>query len=98
MSWAARRRFFILLIVGAVAVAFLTTIGIAIFYNAPSCTDNKQNQDEAGVDCGGACSYLCIEQQLPPTVLFTKAIKNGDGRVDVVALIENKNSSAAAKD
>lgn len=98
MSWAARRRFFILLIIGAVVVAFLLTISIATFYKTPSCTDRVQNQEETGIDCGGPCSYLCIEQQQPPTVLFTKAIKNGEGRVDVIALIENKNPNAAAKD
>lgn len=97
MSWAARRRFVILLIIGAVAVAFLTTVGIATFYQAPSCTDSKQNQGEAGIDCGGSCSYLCTAQMQPPTVLFTKAIPNGTGRMDVIAMIENKNVSAAAK-
>lgn len=98
MSWAARRRFLILLIIGAVVVAFLATVGIATFYNAPSCTDGRQNQDEVGIDCGGACSYLCIEQQQSPTVLFTKVIQNGEGRTDVIALVENKNVNVAAKD
>src|SRR3989344_5642742 len=97
MSWAARRRFIILLIIGAVVVAFLTALGIATFYKAPSCADGAQNQDETGVDCGGSCAYLCIAQQQPPTVLFTKAIQNGEGRIDVIAMIENKNANAAAK-
>ena len=97
MSWAARRRFIIALIVGAVVVAFLATLSIATLYKAPSCTDGVQNQDETGVDCGGACSYLCIEQQHPPTVLFTKAIQNGTGRTDIIASVENKNVAVAAK-
>jgi len=97
MSWAARRRFFILLIVGAVAVAFLTTVGVATFYKSPSCTDNKQNQDEAGIDCGGSCTYLCTEQAHLPTVLFTKALQYNSGRTDVIAMVENKNAAAAAK-
>src|SRR3989344_7202851 len=95
MSWAARRRFIILLIIGAVVVAFLTTVGIATFYDAPSCTDSKQNQDETGIDCGGSCSRICTAEAQPPTVLFTKAIQNGEGRVDVIAEIENKNADAA---
>lgn len=97
MSWAAGRRFLILLIIGAIVVAFLTVMSIATFYKAPSCSDNRQNQDETGIDCGGACQYLCTEQKLSPTVLFTKAIKNGEGRVDVIAKVENKNADAAAK-
>src|SRR3989344_8220214 len=97
MSWAARRRFVILLIIGAIVVAFLVAISIATFYKSPSCTDRVQNQEETGIDCGGPCSYLCKEQQHPPTVLFTKAIQNGEGRIDVIAYIENKNPDAAAK-
>ncbi len=97
MSWAGRRRVIVLTVVGAVILAFLITVGIATFYKTPTCTDNKQNQDETGIDCGGACSYLCREEQLPPTILFTKAIQNGEGRTDVVALVENKNVAAAAK-
>ncbi|HCR52402.1 TPA: hypothetical protein DIV48_01985 [Candidatus Kaiserbacteria bacterium] len=97
MSWAARRRFTILLIIGAVAVAFLATLSIATFYKAPSCADGSQNQGETGIDCGGPCAYLCTASQQPPTVLFTKAIQNGAGRIDVVAEVENKNPDAAAK-
>jgi hypothetical protein len=97
MSWAARRRFIILLIVGAIAVAFLAVVSIATFYKAPSCTDGVQNQAETGIDCGGPCPYLCVAEQQPPTVLFTKALSNGIGRTDVIASVENKNATAAAK-
>jgi len=97
MSWAARRRFIILLIIGAVVVAFFATVGIATFYETPTCTDNKQNQDETGVDCGGSCSYLCTAEQLPPTVLFSRPLTQNDGRTDVIAEVVNKNLFAAAK-
>ncbi len=97
MSWAARRRFIILFILGAIAAAFFAIVSIATFYKAPSCTDTTQNQDEEGIDCGGSCPYLCTAQRQPPTILFTKAISNGVGRTDVAALVENKNATAAAK-
>lgn len=97
MSWAARRRFIILLIIGAVGVSFLAIILIATFYTSPSCSDGAQNQGEAGIDCGGPCSFLCIDQQRSPTVLFTKAISNGAGRTDVVASVENVNATSVAK-
>ena len=97
MSWAAKRRFIILLIVGAVVVAFLSVVLIATFKQVPSCSDGVQNQNEEGVDCGGPCSYLCVEQERPPTVLFTQAINNGAGRVDIVASVENRNVTSAAK-
>ena len=97
MSWAARRRFFILLLITLVGVAFLTVLSFATFYKTPSCTDGVQDQGEAGVDCGGPCPYLCTSEERAPTVLFTKAIPNGVGRTDVVASVENVNA-AAAKD
>ena len=98
MPWATRRRFFILLIIGSVVVAFFVAAFYSTLYRAPSCTDSIQNQDESGVDCGGSCAYLCAVSQQPPTVLFTKAFQNSGGRTDIVASIENKNANAAAKD
>ncbi|MCX6786807.1 MAG: hypothetical protein NTU85_03295 [Candidatus Kaiserbacteria bacterium] len=98
MSWAARRRFIILLIVSIVIAAFLAILLIATLYKTPSCTDGVKNQNEAGIDCGGPCSQLCTSQVQPPVVLFTKVLRNADGRTDVIALVENKNANAAAKD
>jgi len=97
MSWAARRRLIIALIAGVVVIAFLAVVLIATLYQTPSCTDSIQNQNEAGVDCGGPCVYLCTAQVQAPTVLFTKVIDNGAGRTDVIALVQNKNATAAAK-
>ncbi len=96
MSWAGRRRVVILTIIGTVAVAFLAIVLISTVYKTPTCTDNVQNQDEAGIDCGGSCSFLCTAQEEPPTILFTKALTNSEGRTDIVAMVENKNQNAAA--
>lgn len=98
MSWAARRRFLILFGIGAITVAFVVVVLIATFTEAPSCGDGARNQGEEGVDCGGPCPYLCTAQLQPPTVLFTRALSNGADRTDIIALVENKNPSAAAKD
>ncbi|MFZ3043715.1 MAG: hypothetical protein WA058_01245 [Minisyncoccia bacterium] len=98
MSWAARRRFIILLIIGAVVVAIIAIISFATFSKAPTCTDGIQNQNEDGIDCGGPCAYLCLVTEQPPTVLFTKALNYGSGRTDIIASVENKNATAAAKD
>lgn len=97
MSWAAQRRFFILLIIGAIVAAFLAVVFVAALYKTPSCADGVTNQEENGVDCGGPCKYLCTALQQQPTVLFTKVLDNGAGRTDVIALVENKNTDAAAK-
>jgi hypothetical protein len=97
MSWAARRRFIILLIIGVIVAGSMGTVLFSTLKKPPSCVDNIQNQNEEGIDCGGSCPYLCSAGQQPPTVLFTKAIGNGAGRTDVIASVENKNVTAAAK-
>ena len=98
MSWAARRRFFILLILGAVVAAFIAILSIATLYKSPTCTDGVENQGEAGIDCGSPCALLCTDQQHPPTVLFTKAFTDmSTERTVVVASVENKNNTSAAR-
>jgi hypothetical protein len=96
MSWAGRRRLIILLIIGGVVVALLAIVLSSVLYKAPSCFDGIQNEGETGIDCGGPCAP-CASQEEAPTVLFTKAVSNGQGRIDVVAEIENKNGNAAAQ-
>ena len=98
MTWAGERRLFAFLIIGAILAALLALVFIAVFYQEPTCSDGIMNQDEEGVDCGGSCRYLCTMSVEPPTVLFTQALDNGEGRTDVIALVENKNHGIAAED
>ena len=98
MPWAARRKLIIMIIVCAFIVAFVATVLISVLYKTPTCSDNVRNQGEIGVDCGGPCPYLCSSQVLPPTVIFSKALDNGLGRIDLIASVQNKNLTAGAKD
>ncbi len=97
MSWASRRRFIIFSIVGIVSAGILAALAFVVVYKAPSCSDGVQNQGEAGIDCGGPCAYLCTDQLHAPVVLFTKTLSQGNGRVDVIASVQNTNMTAAAK-
>ena len=98
MSWAARRRFFILLVIGLILGAFTIVVGYVTVRHAPSCSDGVQNEGEQGVDCGGPCPYLCTALEQPPTVLYTTVLPGvAPDFVDIVAEIENKNPTAAAK-
>lgn len=98
MTWARKRQLTILaILLGALLV---TGIGVwfLFFRTAPSCMDNTQNGDELGVDCGGSCTYLC-SALLPnpmPIVKFARTFSPYPGRTDVIAYIDNPNSSAAA--
>lgn len=88
-----------MIIAGAVVLGALTILGFSIFYEVPTCTDKKQNQDEQGVDCGGSCSTLCAFQvNSEPVVGFVRAITPQPGRTDVVAYIQNRNANAESAD
>jgi hypothetical protein len=97
MSWAARRRFYILAGIGAVVAAFVLILGFATFYQVPSCKDTKQNQGEQGVDCGGPCPYLCSMSVQAPVVEFVRPVSPQAGRTDVIAYVDNQNPSAAVR-
>lgn len=97
MDWAARRRFIIIGSVIAVVITLIALTTIAIMYEAPSCEDGIQNQEEEGTDCGGPCSYLCTEAVTAPVVKFTRTFSPREGRHDVIAYVENPNRSEAAR-
>lgn len=97
MSWAAKRRFIIIVILCVIAGAVLAGMLIATVSKTPSCSDGVQNQGEQGIDCGGPCSNLCTALEQPPTVLYTKLVPGLTGLVDVVASVENKNADAQAE-
>ena len=95
--WGRHRQALILSIIGAIAAFLVAVTLIATLYHAPSCTDDKQNQGEMGVDCGGPCSHLCTLDEQAAQVLFVRPLTQQPGRTDLVAQIANKNSDAAAK-
>jgi hypothetical protein len=97
MSWAAGRRAVILVILGAGVLAAVAVVLIAVFYQAPTCADAKQDGDETGVDCGGSCALLCSAEQMPVDVLFVRALATAPGRTDVIAYVENPNPASGAK-
>ncbi|MEO6536104.1 MAG: FxLYD domain-containing protein [Candidatus Paceibacterota bacterium] len=97
MDWAHKRKFIVFSIFGALVVAVAAIIGFSVFYHTPTCIDKKMNQDETGIDCGGSCSILCSAEVPPATVRFARTIIQS-GRTDVIAYVDNGNSTAYAKD
>lgn len=89
IPWTARRQ---VLYFSVVLLAFFG-FGIFIWINAsaPTCFDNKQNQKEVGVDCGGPCSEECLGEVKEPVVLWSQALKIGEGKYDAAAVVLNQN-------
>jgi hypothetical protein len=97
MDWGKRRSLIVITTLVGVAVAFLAVLGFAIFYKTPTCTDDKQNGGEAGIDCGGSCSTVCSAQAQAASVRFARTLMQS-GRVDLIAYVDNPNADAFAKD
>lgn len=97
LTWSARRQ---LLYYG---VGFVIAAGVlwwgynAFFVKAPSCSDGVQNQDERGVDCGGACSLVCVADTKPLTVLWSRAFLTAPSIYTAAAYVNNTNVTAGAQ-
>ncbi len=81
-------------------IALLIFVGVVGYfkwlYAPPTCYDNKQNDTEIGVDCGGACQKICLFQINPPEVLWSRAFEIAPGQYNAVAYVANKNEDSAA--
>ncbi|MBI4159569.1 peptidoglycan-binding protein [Candidatus Wolfebacteria bacterium] len=80
-------------------VAFFLLIIIGIYYlwfrPAPSCFDNRQNQNEAGVDCGGNCPACEIRALSPIQTNWTRYFP-ADNQAVIVSEIKNSNENYGA--
>ena len=61
------------------------------------CTDQKQNGDESGVDCGGSCAIACKAELDDISVLWSRAFQVVPGRYNAVAYLENQNENVAVQ-
>jgi hypothetical protein len=95
-SWATRRK-------SLYFVIFLLALGLFVgvptfftFYTPATCSDNKQNQNERGIDCGGPCAKLCTEDYAPLVYMWQRFVEVSPGLYNVLAYIENPNLSVVS--
>lgn len=98
MTWASKRQTSIIVLL--LGLAFIPILFIVYKINTipPTCFDKKQNQEEAGIDCGGPCELLCKSQVSDLVVSWKRFFLVGDGVYNVVIYVENPNTNAGAKD
>lgn len=95
MSWAARRRLIIFLVVSAFIGGLLFWHYYKDIFRVPTCSDGKQNGMETGIDCGGnMCTNLCTFEVKIPTVIWQRSFAITDSVYNATAYIENKNDAA----
>ncbi len=96
MKWSSRRQLTYLTSV-ILFMALLVGAFYLVYKPAPTCFDQKQNQKEEGVDCGGPCARVCQSVAIPLKTYWARVFALGDGTYDVAALVENENQGLGIK-
>ncbi len=91
-KWAANKKKKILIGFGIV----ILLIAAYIFYHienskVATCFDGIQNGGESGVDCGGSCTRVCIDEVRNLVVWWERPFRVSTGVYNTVAYIENQN-------
>jgi len=96
MDWRTRKQLTIVAIVFGVVAVFIIGISYYILYRPGSCIDNKKNQGEEDVDCGGPCLPCAFKYQQPVEVFYARFIQVRPKNYDIVAEVQNPNDHLAA--
>lgn len=95
MGFRERRQF---IITGAIIIA-LAGFGYwaarSVLPTA-SCADNKKNQGETAVDCGGPCTSCSLKHPKAIEAFWARTVQAGEGRYDAAAEVRNPNAEVAA--
>ena len=97
LSWSSRKQLKFLFILGFLIGASVLLFLLPAIFKPATCSDQKQNGEEQGVDCGGACQKLCTDLLTPPVVSWSRSFKVTDGIWNSVAYVENQNVGAYSK-
>lgn len=96
MQWSLERQLLYAAVVLLVIGALFAGLWFFFFYTPPSCSDGVLNQDEEGIDCGGACTLLCEAPDV--AALWARSVKVAPGVYHAVAMVRNPESGAGAVD
>lgn len=96
--WAFWRR--VQYITGLLIFFLIVGGGVYVRYFSvePTCFDGRQNGEERGIDCAGACIRICAFDVLSPSVLWSRSFEVTPGQYNAVAYIENRNIDAGTTD
>ncbi|MEN9913109.1 MAG: hypothetical protein RLY66_517 [Candidatus Parcubacteria bacterium] len=95
-SWSKRRRTLYATVIVVFLVGVVLIPAFLIFYKAPTCSDNKRNGSEQGVDCGGSCERLCQSSFLPPSLAWARFEEVAPKLYNIAAYIVNPNTEGEA--
>lgn len=96
MQWRFQRQLIVLVII-LLPLAVLGFYFISKFFPETTCFDNKQNQDELGVDCGGPCINCALKKPKQIITFWARAVGARQNAYDAAAFIENANDVLATQ-
>ncbi len=96
MSWAGKKKAFYLSIVFGVCLIIIVPL-VYVLYPEASCSDQKLNQGERGVDCEGPCPKICMEFVDPLTVSWARVFTVAPNVYSAAAYVHNSNVNLGAR-
>lgn len=96
--WAIRRKAMYTAVFLGVLVVIVGVPTVIFLYDKPTCFDGKKNQKESGVDCGGSCLRLCVQDFAPLVLIWERFSEVVPGVYNLVAYIENPNLTVGVGD
>jgi hypothetical protein len=97
LEWAKKRKIIYGTATTLAIILVLVYLFRATLFPTPTCFDNKQNNFETGIDCGGTCSLRCTQEVIPLSVSWSRALSTSSSTYDFAALISNKNIDNAPR-
>ncbi len=82
----------------AIIALLATGVYFAFFRPSAGCDNGRRDANEEGVDCGGACSLVCLPSDLRPIVVESASVFTPlPNRVSALIKIKNPNANLAAR-
>ncbi|MFA5997730.1 MAG: VWA domain-containing protein [Candidatus Paceibacterota bacterium] len=97
MDWSQKRRIIYASVVVGVIILLAAYPVYKLVSKPPTCSDNKKNGTETGVDCGGHCALMCLSDIKQPRAIWAKVFQTDGRTYDLAAYIENPNVNAGVR-
>ena len=97
MSWAGRRKGLYIGTMSAIFLAVFAFVLYTVFSHPTSCFNGTKDGTELDIDCGGACSRMCMQEVRSPIVLWSRFLPVAPSTYTAAAYIENQNVGAYVK-
>lgn len=89
-------------VIASIYILLIVLMGTGVYFvflkPLATCFDGRQNQNEAGVDCGGVCQATCKEAIVASDVEITEIafVQSRAGQYDIVGKVHNPNDEIGA--